>query len=424
MSQVRKTLISLAIFVLFCGLFAGSWYATNFFVDDPGATVLSEDGDEPPLSDGNTSSTTVVSALEDAVSALSFPKPTTLREFWRSTDSSLKKLGANRIVRVRASAYASLAMYEATRASTSPSVLPAGQGGLSEEEGLVVAGIVLAGIIDNSLLESAIATWTADASSEARSIADVVIKQASTDGFDTISTEAPVTTEGHRGWIPGGTVGGPASGLEPQFGNVATILLPISACPVPTVSPEKVQLGASDLSKLESLTDIDTEALLNLTGLANMVKNYADAVGFEHEKSVHLGVQFNVVLYDALIATWDAKWISMVDSPLGAVTRDDRTLVRSYPSYPSWEAVVIGALETYASIALGQDDSYMEIARIADEQISENTTRTDGNESNSWESTFLRINELLEANVHDWDTDYDAGYDLGACAVRSTIPGQ
>lgn len=418
---MKKVILSLVAVTLFIALFAGSWYATSFFLGDSETTVLSEpatDNENTTSTLASEASTTTVAPLNQASVVLSFPEPATLRDFWRSADAALDKLGANRIVRARASVYTTLAIYEAQRTAGNPSILSGSEGGLSEVEGLHAGGIVLAEIVDNSILRRALQTWVSDASSAARQTASVVIARASADGFSALGTTAPAGPETLLGWRPGGTVGGPASGLEPEFGKVTKILLPDDACPVPGAPLDRIERESQTPPVMLASEDVNTEVLLNIVRVANIIKNYLDAQGLERERSVYLAIRFTVVLYDALIETWYAKWLNMVDSPIGVVSGSNRTSVRSYPSYPSWEGVVIGAAESYVLSALGKNDTYTTIARIADEQIARNSTATDNKYSNTWSDSFSDIDDFLEANVHNWDADYTAGYELGSCVAK------
>lgn len=409
---MRKVLTAVVVVLLFTGLFAGSWFLTG--------TLSGDDADVAPTTP-DAAVTTVAGAVEQdgaiepaAPTSVEFVKSTSIQQFWFQSGSVLAKLNSNAVVRARAIMYSTLAIYETFEPAGEPGILPGVDGGYGIDQAVLAGGHVLSEVVGNPVLTEAIESWDGEMTAETRAIAETIVARAKADGFDAAGeTQAPVF-EGPLGWVPGGKRDGMPAGFEPGFGSVTPLLFDIDACPVAPAPLSQI------MQEKESLGEISTDAKTPLQASPELVGgtglSYINVTPLPDAEidQFYVGMNLYVLIYDAMIATWKAQWANGVASPLDVAAGDLVEFKLSQPSYPSWNAVALSALETYINEIYGSDVTAAEIEQKGKSSSLQSNADTTA-------SGIGLLSETLTGKTYNWDADISAGRELGACLAKQAV---
>lgn len=357
-------------------------------------------------------STTVVTPSGDD---LVFPLPKNLAHLNRVLPPVMTRFGANAMSSTRIFGYATVAWYDtASPVSTTPFIATAAAG-QGDEQGMLAAGAVIAALLGNPMVAELVEDWEGELTPESSAVVEAVIEFANADGFDATAGEAAPVFDGEFGWKPGGTRHSAPEGYEPGYGKVRTVRLDVDACPVPGASiasfaAEREVLGELDL-------DIEAATIVRPERYSLLLSVYLDS-NLPEERRADLPVISqvgNIMLHDALIATWRANWENGIASPLDLVVDGNPLLLSSHPSYPSWTEVAISSLETYTSGVLGENVTFDEIMASVRELQSTNT---------GYLQQLADLTAAVEINrskEHHWKADGEAGRALGACIAGEAL---
>lgn len=426
---MRKVITGVLVAALFTGLFAGSWFLTGTLSSNEQAP-LSPAGSLPEggtagtggADDGVADQTEGDSAegpagdVTDGENVVNFPRPKSITDLWTGAEKVFDTLNANPIVRGRALTYATLALYDSSR--TNPAdllivdkLIPARPG-----DPFLLAGYVLAGVVDNPLLTKAVAAWGSPLPAEARSAGDAYVAMAKADGFDAAGLTSAPTFEGPLAWTTGSRRDGLPEGFEPGFGMVKPILLDIGACPVPAAPVTEIARERQAMGSVPTDTvgpSLPTSESLGAT-FRLYLQNSTDIVSTPERD--RLAAYFWLLTYDAMIATWKAKWENGVAAPVDIASGEIPETRMSYPSYPSWEAVTLSLLETFATEISGKPVTVNSFG----EQASA-SPGTEATAANPLPLNFEAMQRSLAENVFHWDADVAAGRELGSCLARQAV---
>jgi len=410
---MRKVITGVLVAVLFTGLFVGSWFLTGTLSGDQAAPApvssLPADGN----GDAGEASGEASGDVTGGEDVINFPRPKSITDLWTGAEKVFDTLNANPIVRGRALTYATLALYETSRTKEENLVVLDKLVARPGPEAFFAAGHVLAGVVDNPLLTKAVKAWDVELTAPTLEAAEKIIAIARADGFAEAGLASAPKFEGSTVWQPGGRRDGLPEGFEPGFGKVKPILFDINACPVapaPVADIERERASMGDVP-----TDTVGPALPTPEALGGTFRIYLEKSDISEDPLVRdeFGALFFLLAYDSLIATWNAKWENGVAAPVDIASGDVPDTRMSYPSYPSWEAVVIGIMEGFASELSGRQITATNIRELA----SAVPTAAATNEY-PLPIDFDRMLKSLSENVFHWDVDVSAGKDLGACLAR------
>jgi hypothetical protein len=416
---MRKTLTIIATFLVLAGLFAGSWFVTGLLRsgDDSAATVgtTSQSTAEDATSAAQTGSSEPGSSQPSDgllnTADLAFPLPKNLIELNTSLRTAMFKFGANEFAVNRIGIYATIAYFDTLNPPGSPTFIATEAAGQGEEQAILAGGALVSELLANPVMTDLIEAWGVELSPQTASVVSSIVAFAEGDGYaGTADAKAP-SYDGDLAWKPGGLRDGNVDGYEPGYGQLRAILVDPALCPVSDAPLERIR------SERSSLADVDKSspqpALPRTDKFALLVSIYlAQEADFDRAYGPQASQVAAVMLHDALIATWKAKWANGVAAPIDVTNPDDPTLLTSYPSYPSWTDVAVAAAERYVSEITGRtttlEDMLGTVEKVTGAELVEALQIADD------------IARARSSTFH-WKADREAGRDLGTCIAVEAL---
>lgn len=349
-------------------------------------------------------------------------EPPAIAELARRVSSYMSLEGVNPLAAARVVTYTIVTYGDVKRPDDGAGLLSDASKGTESREALHAAARVAAELAELPNMKADIDKWVDEPTGTTKEVVDAILERASKDGYAEAVNAVAAKYSGEFAWKPGGQVF--PKGLEPGWGTLKPILGSAKcSVPAPDTASMKAQGPAIEAAAKEVAAGIDQPAVFDkfakdnrfywlnsptlnpaFVSLAGYVVLTGEAKSEIPENAELRAMYAMVGAYDALIATWKAKWEHGIAGPVDKypVTSDQSDIAFSTaaPSYPSWVGTYQGFMESFASSTTGKELTFAG--------------------SNDIIGVIDAANKSLANPLMHWEADLEAGRNLGACYAAHT----